>query len=94
MLNLNYDRKFDILYVRFQPYTPSYGEDDGNGVVTYYDIETDNVTGMALFDAKKRLEDGAINSIGLPIPIDMSCDTIRSLIYCPERGYKCKLSLA
>lgn len=93
-ISLNYDRKFDILYARRFDYTPSYGDDNENGIVTYYSIETDVVTGMAIFDIKKRLQLGEIKENSLPIPIDLYSTIVQNLLNNPEKGFQCVLQLA
>lgn len=92
-LNLNYDAKYDILYARFSDYSPSYGDED-DGVVTYYSIETDDITGMAIYNIKEKILAGRINGSLLPIPIDLNATAIQRLLHKPEKGYKCTLLLA
>lgn len=93
-ISLNYDRKFDILYARRFDYTPSYGDDNEDGIVTYYSIETDAVTGMAIFDVKKKLQRGEIQESLLPIPIDLYSTIVQTLLNDPEKGFQCVLQLA
>ena len=93
VLNLNYDSKYDILYVRTSEYTPSYG-DETDGVVTFRSIDTDAVTGMAIYNVKTRVQNGDINESMLPIPINLSSLAVQTLLYRPEKGYKCTLQLA
>lgn len=81
MLNLDYDKKFDILYARLPFSGHSYGEEGLDGIVTYHNIENDSITGMAIYSFKKRLEDGSIFSMQLPFPIDSFCSAIKKLIY-------------
>ena len=91
-LNLNYDAKYDILYARRSDYSPSYG-DECNGVVTYYSIETDCITGMAIYNIKEKMRTGSINGSHLPIPLDLNAVAVQCLLHKPENGYKCTLLL-
>lgn len=93
VLNLNYDRKFDILYARLSGYSPSYGEED-NGVVTFFSIDTDAITGMAIYKAKERVLNNDLDPECLPIPIDLNSAPIKNLLYNPEDGYTATLPLA
>ena len=69
MLNLAYDKQFDILYARL-PFTGhSYVEEDSN-FATYHNIETDSVTGVAIYSFKKKFENGSLSAIRVPIPIE------------------------
>lgn len=81
MLNLSYDKQFDILYARLPFSGHSYGEENSDGVVTYHNIETDAVTGVAIYSFKKRLENGSIFTVRLPFAIDFLCSAIKKLIY-------------
>ena len=93
VLNLNYDSKFDILYARMSEYSPSYGDEE-DGIVTYFSIETDEITGMAIFNAKKKILNGDIDENMLPIPIDLGAIVVQNLLLHPEQGYKDTLILA
>lgn len=93
ILNLNYDSQYDILYARLSDYTPSYGDED-DGIVTFYSIDTDAVTGMAIYNVKTKIERGEIDGALLPIPIDLQATPVQTLLYKPENGYKCTLRLA
>ena len=76
MLNLAYDKQFDILYARL-PFTGhSYVEEDSN-FATYHNIETDSVTGVAIYSFKKKFENGSLSAIRVPIPIDFNSKKIR-----------------
>ena len=88
MLNLAYDKQFDILYARL-PFTGhSYVEEDSN-FATYHNIETDSVTGVAIYSFKKKFENGSLSAIRVPIPIDFNSKKIRELIYS-----KCMMAIA
>lgn len=92
-INLNYDSKYDILYARLSNYTPSYGDDD-DGIITFYSIATDEITGMAIYDVKQRLQKEGIDTDMLPIPIDLNSLSVQTLLNKPENGFKCTLQLA
>lgn len=78
-INYNYDKKFDILYARLPFSGHSYGEESANGLVTFHNIKTDAITGIAIYDFKKRLENGGLPIP--PIPIDLAGQKVKSLIY-------------
>ena len=79
-INLDYDKQYDILYARFPFSGHSYGEEDDNGVVTFHNIETDNVTGIAVYDFKTRLIYGNLNLKSLPVSLDSVMAKIQKLI--------------
>ncbi|KXG78307.1 DUF2283 domain-containing protein [Thermotalea metallivorans] len=70
MLKINYDRKFDILYLSIGEPRPSYGEEETPGLVVLKDIETDEITGFTIFDFKKRVDTDSLNELNLPCKID------------------------
>ena len=92
-INLNYDRQYDILYARLSNYVPSYGDDD-DGIITFYSISTDEITGMAIYNVKQRLNQGDLSTEMLPIPIDLNSLPVQTLLNKPENGFKCTLQLA
>lgn len=92
-INLNYDSKFDVLYARLSNYSPSYGAEE-QGIVTYYSIATDMITGMAIYNAKRRIQCGEIEISMLPIPIDLNIAQIQMLLQKPENGFNCTLHLS
>ena len=56
MLNLDYDKKNDVLYISIGRPKPSYGEEDVPGIVILKDIITDEITGITVFDFMKRIQ--------------------------------------
>lgn len=80
-LKLNYDKKFDILYIAFEDQYNSYGDDDSlENAILRRDIEDDHITGVTIMDFKKKLDEDiqekftekdieAIKSIRLLFPL-------------------------
>lgn len=79
-INLSYDKKYDILYARYPFNGHSYGHEDDNGIITYYNIQTDHITGMAIHSFCKRFNTGKLNLRSLPVPLDSVISNIQSLI--------------
>ena len=88
LLTANYDKEFDILYVRLTPYPASYGDEDDNGVVTLRSIADDSISGMIIYDFKKRLENGEIRSLDLPLGIDLRSPSLLDILT-GQHDYKC-----
>lgn len=74
MLKINYDQKFDVLYIKIGDSKSSYGDEDVPGLVVFRNIETDVITGITIFDFKKRMNDKSILDLDLPIDIDLKSD--------------------
>ena len=91
-IDINYDRKFDVLYARVTNYSPSYG-DEVDGIVTLYSIESDSITGMTIYNAKQRIQQGNIDAASLPLPIDLNALCVQRLLNEPDKGFRCTLQL-
>lgn len=74
MINLNYDNKFDVLYLSFGMPKNSYGEDSIPYVVTLRDMDTDEITGYTIMEYKKLLNSGKLFNLELPISVDFIND--------------------
>lgn len=72
MLNLNFDEKNDILYLKIGNTGNSYGDEESNGIVILHDFFTEEVTGYTIFDFKKRYNDNSIWALPLPKDIDFN----------------------
>ncbi len=47
---INYDLKFDVLYYSLGDTSNSYGDEIDNRLILLRDIDTDNITGITVFD--------------------------------------------
>lgn len=54
MLNLNLDKKNDVLYMSFSDKGNSYGKEMEDGEVIFYDMVDGSITGITIFDFLKR----------------------------------------
>ena len=77
MLDLNYDDKFDVLYIGFRDRSNSVGDESDEGDVTFRDRLTGAVTGVTIFDFSDKNRQGMLPS--LPYGIDYEHDIIPSL---------------
>ena len=53
--DINYDSKFDILYLGFKDRSNSYGDEDIDNIVWLRDIFDESVTGLTIMDFYKML---------------------------------------
>lgn len=51
--NITYDSIFDVLYVNFGRTSNSYGDEDNDHLVIFKDFDTEEVTGLTIFDFKQ-----------------------------------------
>ncbi|MEA1944254.1 MAG: DUF2283 domain-containing protein [Euryarchaeota archaeon] len=47
-MELDYDSKADVLYISFGTPRPAVGMDMGNGIITRYDEEHDEIVGITI----------------------------------------------
>jgi hypothetical protein len=53
-IKLNYDSLNDILYAEKSPHVPSYGDDYKDMTTVFRSIESDDLTGIEVYDFKRR----------------------------------------
>lgn len=68
-LNYEYNRMFDVLYIRIGKSNDSYGHEDDYGTVLNYDYATKKLVGVDIWDFKRRIE--RKEKITLPVKIDL-----------------------
>ena len=66
MLTLNYDQKFDILYLTFADNSNSYGEEDDHGNLTHRDRVSHEVTSVTVFDFMVKASNGQLGRVACP----------------------------
>ncbi|CDA90810.1 hypothetical conserved protein [Firmicutes bacterium CAG:238] len=74
MLNLDWDKRYDILYIRISDTSNSYGDEVENGLVILRDMEDETITGVTIFDFVKRYNAGTLESLKIPININFDKD--------------------
>lgn len=62
----SYDEKEDVMYVCKKGASYSYANEDDNGFVTFRSMETDDVTGIIVYDFLKKLTSNEIDISALP----------------------------
>ncbi len=82
MLNLSLDRKKDILYIKINDTSSSYGDETENGVVVLKDIVNDTVTGITIFDFTRKYKENKIKDLKLPICIDFDKEIYPQIKMC------------
>lgn len=57
---VNYDSKYDILYILFSDNSNSYGDDETPGIIYMRDMDTDELTGYTITHFKKMYHNKAL----------------------------------
>ena len=74
MINLNYDKTYDVLYIGFLDRSNSVGDESDDGDVIFRDRLTHEITGVTIFDFKEKLTEGRLPS--LPYAYDYCRDVV------------------
>lgn len=82
MLNLDLDRKNDILYIKINDTSNSYGDEAENGIVILKDFFNNKITGVTIFDFLKKSKENRIQDLNLPIDIDFEKEVYPKLKMC------------
>lgn len=91
-LAINYDKKYDILYVDIPSSEPTYGSGGESGIVTFHGMESDTVLGFLVENFKERLLNHKINSQDLPIQVNIYDPIITALINGDGSTYKATIT--
>jgi hypothetical protein len=75
MLSLDYDKKFDILYIVLSKDKNSYGDEVTiPGVITLRDLFSDEITGFTIMGYKKKLSEGQLDPEKFPVRLNFEKD--------------------
>ena len=80
MLEIVYDKQFDVLYLDIADNSQSCGAEIINGVDIFRDLISDDVTGFIIFGFMKRYKNGNLLSIPLAPNIDITKDVIPKVL--------------
>ena len=73
---VDYDTKYDVLYIMLSDTSNSYGDEDPDGIVVFKDIDTDQITGVTIFDFSTRFSNPAMLKCVLPSSINFNADIL------------------
>lgn len=91
-LAINYDRKYDILYVDIPSTEPKYGEAQENGIVTFLGMETDKVLGFFVENFRERVSNHQLDPDELPISMNIYDPVISSLVFGDGSTHRAKIT--
>jgi len=79
MLKLNYDNKFDILYILLSDSKNSLGDEEYDGLVVMRDEKTDKITGLTIFEFFDKYQRDSLPTLPDEINIDFDMIPLMSL---------------
>ncbi|MDE7011420.1 MAG: DUF2283 domain-containing protein [Oscillospiraceae bacterium] len=78
-MRINYDRRFDTLYVTFTGNENSYGDDSLNSVILMRDLDTDAITGMTILSFMKKVQTNSLPKLPSEVGISIEKDILPKL---------------
>lgn len=73
---VNYDERFDVLYVGIGDKTNSYGDDSQDDILVMRDFDTDEITGFTIFGFMKKLKENSLPTIPKETNVSFNRDII------------------
>ncbi|WP_162609395.1 hypothetical protein [Flavonifractor sp. An82] len=74
-INIDYDKRFDTLYVALGNKSNSYGDDSSDGIILMRDLITDAITGFTILSFFKKYHSNSLpklpDSLGFSIEKDI-----------------------
>lgn len=71
-LDIDYDSKYDILRLMVPCDEAIYGDEDDNGVITFFGTDTDEIKGITIFGFVHRLSDNTLDLNNIPVILDVN----------------------
>lgn len=78
-MKINYDRRFDTLYVTMSNNLNSYGDDTLGNVIVMRDMDTDAVTGITILSFLKKYKSGCLPELPPDIGLSIESDILPNL---------------
>ena len=79
MLKLNYDERYDILYILLADGKNSIGDEEYDGLVVMRNEETGKITGITIFGFSQKYQNDALPLLPDEVRIDFDTDVMPHL---------------
>jgi GH43 family beta-xylosidase len=76
MINLNYQRKFDVLHVQLGDNTNSIAVDEYDDIVVFKDKNSREITGLEIFDFMRRYRAKQLPELPRDVKVDIETEVI------------------
>ncbi|MCL2171114.1 MAG: hypothetical protein FWB71_03080 [Defluviitaleaceae bacterium] len=80
MLTLNYDKKYDVLYLGVADNSNSYGAEESNNMNVFRDVDSDCITGFVIFGFMDKYNGRSLPPINEPFAIDYEKDVMPQIV--------------
>jgi uncharacterized protein YuzE len=88
MFTVNYDSKYDVMYISIGQPVPSISDEDDDGIVTRFAIDTGKISGITIMGFKRKLEKGFFEHYNSPIGIDFFNPALLGLLSSSPEKYR------
>ncbi len=94
-MKINYDSRFDTLYLTFSSSDNSYGDDSSDSIILLRDMDTEEITGLTILSFLKKYRAKTLPKrlSELDISIEALADEVRHLANSPSETGQSVLTL-
>lgn len=78
-MKINYDRRFDTLYVTMSNNLNSYGDETLGNVIVMRDMDTDAVTGITILSFLQKYKSGCLPELPPDVGLSIESDILPNL---------------
>lgn len=78
-MKINYDNRFDTLYVVLSDNSNSYGDDTLNDIILMRNMDTDEITGVTILSFLKKYHSGALSKLPLDLGFSIETDILPNI---------------
>lgn len=78
---INYDNKFDTLYVWLSDGRNSYGDDSKAGIILLRDIDTDHITGFTILHFIKKYKNSDLPELPKEVHCSIKNDVLPHILH-------------
>ena len=79
-MKINYDNRFDTLYVTISDNSNSYGDDALNDIIIMRNMDTDEITGVTILSFLKKYRSGTLSELPLDLGFSIETDILPNII--------------
>ena len=73
-MKVDYDKRFDTLYIAFADKSNSYGDDSADDIILMRDIDSDQITGVTVLSFRKKYQSHTLPQLPKSLGISLEKD--------------------
>ena len=79
-MNIDYDQRFDTLYVAIGDKTNSYGDDSSSGIILMRDMRTEAITGFTILSFLKKYRSHSLPKLPESFDVSLERDILPNIL--------------